>query len=281
MKTALILAGAGARGIIQAGMIKAFVDLGLEYDALYGSSVGSLNGAMLHAGQVDEMVELWMNVRNKDVYTWAPWNMFIKNKGCLYDSTPLLKLIQRSVDLQKAYANPKPFTVNVTNLSEKSVFGFKNIPRIDLHPSTTAKALEQMLWASASPPVLMAPVPLDNILLTDGGLTNNYSIIDAVHDGADRLILLAPMMTERKPINHIIDAIDQTVSIQLVNQLDRELRAVKLRNGMPGYRDIEVVLVTTDQPSGIGILDFDIKDKQAQINYGYKLATEKLRGLAA
>ena len=279
--TALILAGAGARGIIQAGMIRAFVDLGLEYDALYGSSVGALNGAMLHAGQIEDLIALWMNVRNKDVYTWAPWNMFRKNKGCLYDSTPLLKTIEEAVDFKKLWKNPKQFWVNVTNLSNGVPMRGYPSPANALGADLGSSA--KVLWASASPPILMAPVackPLNHfeILMTDGGLTNNYSIIDAVHDGADRLIILAPSVMATKPIRNIIDSIDVTISIQLWNQLGKELKAVALRNDLPGYRKIDITLVTA-KVTDIGILDFDIKDKQDAINYGYEVGMKALTPL--
>lgn len=275
MKTALILAGAGARGIIQAGMIKAFLDLGLEYDSLYGSSAGSLNGALLHTGQIDDMTNLWLNIRNKDVFTQAPWNMFRENKGCLYDSTPLFNLIRKTVDFKKLMHSSKSFTVNVTDLSNWQSARHVIQPIIWYQDYLD---IPKVLWASASPPVLMAPVELNGFKLTDGGVTNNYSIIDAVRDGADRLIIMAPMIPEPKPIKNIIDAIDVTISIQLWNQLQRELKFVEILNDVPGYRKIDVQLITIDKPTGIGILDFDIKDKQKWLDYGYQLAKEKLTG---
>lgn len=277
MKTALILAGAGARGIIQAGMIKAFLDLGLEYDSLHGSSAGSLNGALLHAGQIDDMTNLWLNIRNKDVFTQAPWNMFRENKGCLYDSIPLFNLIRKTVDFKKLLHNSKSFTVNVTDLSNWQSARHVIQPIIWYQDYLD---IPKVLWASASPPVLMAPVELNGFKFTDGGVTNNYSIIDAVRDGADRLIIMAPMIPEPKPIRNIIDAIDVTISIQLWNQLQRELKFVEILNDVPGYRKIDVQLITIDKPTGIGILDFDIKDKQKWLDYGYQLANDKLKSIA-
>lgn len=271
MKTALILAGSGARGVIQAGMIKACCELGLEYDALYGSSAGALNGALLHAGQLGDMYHLWRGIRNKDVYSYAPWNIFVRGKGCLYDSKQLLKLIQKTVNFELLQKNPKPFIVNLTNLDsrESESYDMVNI-------RTTP---ELLLLASASPPILMPPVEYGNSVYTDGGLTNNYSIIDAVHYGADRLIVLAPMTPEEKPLRTIVDAIDITISTQIWNQLVRELKFVNKLNSIPGFRKIEIIVVSADKPTGIGILDFDIKNKVDWIEYGYRLAMEKLGGL--
>ena len=270
MKTALILAGSGARGIIQAGMIKAFCDMGLKYDMLYGSSAGALNGALLHAGQVDIMLGLWHVVRNKSVYTSTPWNMFAKNKGCLYDSQPLLKLLNNVVDVPKLQSNKKPFWINVTNVNTWTPFRVSHL----------SGNVIDYLWSSACPPVLFPPNkdPIFGNWLTDGGVTNNYSISDAVNDGAERLIIFAPMIPEPKPIKSIIDAIDITISAGLYNQLIRELKFVEKLNTVPGFRQIRVDLVTLKEPCGIGIFDFDQtqQNRDKFLALGYNLAIEKL-----
>lgn len=270
--TALILAGCGARGIIQAGMIQAFDDLGLEYDALYGSSAGALNGALLHAGQLEDMVTLWQTIRNKDVYSPAPWNVVRENHGCLLDSRPMLKLIGRTIKFNDLVENEKPFVINVTECYP----GWKGL---GINATEAIKRLPEVLWASASPPVLMPPVKLGDKYLTDGGVTNNYPVISAVREGADRLIILAPMIAEPEPIKNIVDSIDATISIQISNQLVKELSAVEIRNSIPGYRKIEIIVVTLDKPTGIGILDFDLKDRDKWLNYGYDLAIKKLEGI--
>lgn len=272
MKTSLILAGAGARGIIQVGMMKAFLETRKEYFALYGSSVGAINGAMLHAGQFDALVDMWLKIRNKDVYKQAPWNMLRNDKGCLYDSSPLRKLLQKTVDFDALQRADKAFSVNVTNLqnytAERYQFGRQ-------FPSNPIPAVD-IIYASASPPILMPPVKTTMGTLTDGGITNNYSVIDAVKDGAEELIILAPMVPQPKPIKNIIDAIDTTVSIQLWNQLQRELAFVEKLNSIEGYRRVDVKVIGCDRPVEIGILDFDIDNRQAQIDYGYELALKAL-----
>lgn len=272
MKTSLILAGAGARGIIQVGMIKAYLETRKQYHALYGSSVGAINGAMLHAGQFDDLVEMWLKIRNKDVFKQAPWNMLRKDRGCLYDSSPLRNLLQKTVDFEALKNAEGVLSVNVTNLgtykAERYLFG-RHLPGNPL-------AALDIIYASASPPILMSPVKTPMGTLTDGGITNNYSVIDAVKDGADELIILAPMVPQPKPIKNIIDAIDSTVSIQLWNQLQRELAFVEKLNSIEGYRKVDVKVIGCDRPVDIGILDFDIDDRQGQIDYGYKLAMKAL-----
>ena len=45
-KTALVLAGGGARGAYEAGVWQALTELGVEFDMVCGTSVGAINAAM-------------------------------------------------------------------------------------------------------------------------------------------------------------------------------------------------------------------------------------------
>ena len=109
-KVALLLNGGGACAICQGGMIQGLCDSGVEYDALYTSSVGSLNGAMLHAGRLELLKECWMNVRSDNVYRWHFGNLFtLFNQASIFDDTYLLKTIKTYVDPDAVRSNPKPF----------------------------------------------------------------------------------------------------------------------------------------------------------------------------
>lgn len=64
---AVVLEGGGARGAYQVGVWKALEEAGLRYDAVAGSSVGALNGAMMAMRRLDEAEELWSNMRFSQV----------------------------------------------------------------------------------------------------------------------------------------------------------------------------------------------------------------------
>lgn len=115
---AIALEGGGAKGAYQIGVVKALCDMGLKYNAVAGTSVGAINGAMLAMGRVDEAVELWKKISFTDVmdvdekmmeefytYRWdirdlPKFNQFIKKtiaeKGI--DTEPLNKLLAKYVD---------------------------------------------------------------------------------------------------------------------------------------------------------------------------------------
>ena len=58
-KTALVLAGGGSFGAIQAGMLHSLATHGIAADMVVGSSVGSLNGAYYAGNQRSKASSDW------------------------------------------------------------------------------------------------------------------------------------------------------------------------------------------------------------------------------
>ncbi len=64
MKRGLVLEGGGARGSYQIGALKALREMGYgEFDAITGSSVGAINGALYAMGDFDFLYDLWYNAK--------------------------------------------------------------------------------------------------------------------------------------------------------------------------------------------------------------------------
>ena len=58
----LVLEGGGARGSYHIGAYKAILEEGIHIDGITGTSIGSLNGAMIVQGDFDICSDLWENV---------------------------------------------------------------------------------------------------------------------------------------------------------------------------------------------------------------------------
>ena len=74
----LVLEGGGARGAYQIGVVKALYEKGYRFDGFVGTSIGSINAAMLAQDDFDKALELWMNISMEQVF--------------LEDDLPILKL---------------------------------------------------------------------------------------------------------------------------------------------------------------------------------------------
>ena len=64
----LSLEGGGARGSYQAGAAKAFKEKGIEFQGVTGTSIGSINGAMIAQGAIDELYSIWDNISLEKVF---------------------------------------------------------------------------------------------------------------------------------------------------------------------------------------------------------------------
>ncbi|RVU55577.1 patatin-like phospholipase family protein [Anaerosphaera multitolerans] len=55
----LVLEGGGAKGAYQIGAYFALKELGYEFEAVVGTSIGSINGALIVMGEADKALKLW------------------------------------------------------------------------------------------------------------------------------------------------------------------------------------------------------------------------------
>src|SRR5215469_12051696 len=69
----LVLEGGGAKGAWQFGVLKAFADSGITFEAVSGTSVGSLNGALWCTEALDLGEELWSSISRAKVFSLRKW----------------------------------------------------------------------------------------------------------------------------------------------------------------------------------------------------------------
>lgn len=68
-RTVLVLGGGGMRGMAHLGVFRALERLGIQVDAIVGTSIGSLVGGMAAGGQsVDEMVSHIVDIQKEDYF---------------------------------------------------------------------------------------------------------------------------------------------------------------------------------------------------------------------
>ena len=67
MKRALVLSGGGSRGAYEIGAWQALKEMGVRIDAVYGTSNGALNAALVAQGDADRAVRLWDTLTLKQI----------------------------------------------------------------------------------------------------------------------------------------------------------------------------------------------------------------------
>ena len=68
----LVLEGGGAKGAWQFGVLKALSERGVQFDAVSGTSVGALNGAIWSANRTDFGEKMWSEISLSSTFLRHP-----------------------------------------------------------------------------------------------------------------------------------------------------------------------------------------------------------------
>lgn len=194
----LVLAGGGAKGAYQIGAWKALSEIGVTFNAIAGTSIGSINGALIAAGDYEKAHEMWLNISidkglriNEELPD--PENLFSKkNWGTLFkevikngglDASPAADFISQYVDEAKIRENGIPFfavTVQMTQGVTPREIGIDEIPEGEL---------TDYLMASSNIPLAVGIGPEGEKFL-DGGVYDNIPLMTLKKRGFNKIILL-------------------------------------------------------------------------------------------
>jgi NTE family protein len=246
-KYAITLAGGGSKGIYEIGAWKALKELGIEYEAVTGTSIGAINGAFMVQGDLMKAYDMWHNIR-MDQCIRLPENVELTSdnlldrqyKGMLIkevvahggiDQSPLLDLLAQYIDLDAVYESAVDFglcTYSLKNRSSRKVWR-SDIPRDQFF---------RYLLASAALPGLRS-VKLDDHIYLDGGFGDNLPFDMLRRRGLRNIIAIdlrpvknRPITTDRIRITHICNSMDLGGTLDLSP-------SILTRNFELGYLDTQ------------------------------------------
>lgn len=198
VKRAIVLGGGGTRGSYQAGFVKAIKELGIEYEIVTGTSIGSLNGALLVQHEEDRLIDLWEKMEVSRVINGelpakltideflkesnlakAFFKKYVKEKGA--DVTPLKELIHE-------YYNESKF------LKSDIEYGLVTVHFPSLEPVFVTKDMmkdgrgEKYLLASSSCFPAFPLCEFEGNKYLDGGYYDNLPVELAIRLGATDII---------------------------------------------------------------------------------------------
>lgn len=155
----LVLSGGGTRGFAHIGALKALEEAGIRADAISGTSVGSIVGAMYADGiPADKMLELIRrySIRSLSGFSFSR-NGFLNFRG-------LRKQIGKHLKANTFDELNIPLYVCIANLTKGCVKYINSGP------------LAPALIASASIPVMFAPIRMEDDLYVDGAVFDNFPV---------------------------------------------------------------------------------------------------------
>lgn len=124
MRKGLVISGGGARGLFTIQILRRMLADKFDFSeikAISGVSVGSIIGAMIAQGDINLVIDLFDNIRNKDVYkgklslTRVAWAL-ATGKNYVLDIEPLYATLSKYISLEKALSGV-PFSFGLVDMA--------------------------------------------------------------------------------------------------------------------------------------------------------------------
>ena len=241
----LVLDGGGARGAYQIGAWKALVEAGVKINAVAGTSVGALNGALICMGDVELAEKIWYDITYSDVMdvddAWmeglfdketsfreivSEIKRYLSEGGV--DITPLRELIHENVDEKKIRESGMEFcllTFSVTQMKELDI-SIHDIPE---------GMLGDFLLASAYL-VGFKNEKLHGQTYIDGGVINNVPTNSLIERGYENIIQICIYGPGRRPKvkrteNTVLHEIAPKVKLGSIIEFDKKRSRQNMKIG--------------------------------------------------
>ncbi|MBR9845200.1 MAG: patatin [Algicola sp.] len=235
-KVGLVLSGGGAKGFAHIGVLKVIDSLGIKIDYIAGTSMGAIVGSLYASGysgkQLDSIfknldfdkvisddlprsAKTFYERDNDEKYAVnLPFDKFkVKLPSALSRGQNVFNLLSKLTlhvsDVEQFNQLPIPFFCIATNI--------ENGEAVVLESGNLALAVT----ASGAFPSLFQPIEIDNNLLVDGGVVNNYPIHEIKAKGMDIIIGVDVQddLRDRKELTSAPDVLLQINNFRTINDM--------------------------------------------------------------
>lgn len=282
---ALVLPGGSIKGAFQAGVIEEVLNRGYKPDAIYGVSVGALNGAFLTdaaarlnvdtnpeywkiAGQ--ELRQFWIDnvtsfkdIGKKNGFVKLAWKIIRNKFDSVLTLNKLEKLLRDTLNEPRMHSAPVLFKTGAVNFLTTEFKDFTNRnPNIDLIAGTLA---------STRIPIAMPVQYINGNPYYDGGIRDVAPIGSAIKDGATEIVVI-PCHPEKLGVKHVkrgslFAMISRVIDIMVNEILTNDLEQVDDRNliaqnapNHPKYRYVPTTVIRPLHTLAIDLEKFDKND---------------------
>ena len=202
-KVGLVLSGGGAKGFAFIGLLKVLQEVNLHVDYIGGTSIGSIIGAMYAVGYAPDTIAKIIREQNWEaLLTDKIDRKYINFEDKVYAENKVisLPLKKKSVGLKVAFYGGQQVSMMLNHLLSGfyNVTDFKKLPIPFLCVGTdlltghaialTSGYLPLAVRASMSIPGYFSPTYYDGHYLVDGGVVDNFPVMDVKKMGAQFII---------------------------------------------------------------------------------------------
>ncbi|KXS50513.1 patatin-like phospholipase family protein [Halanaerobium congolense] len=198
----LVLEGGGAKGAYHIGALKALEELNIEIEAVAGTSIGAMNGAMFVQNKLDLAYDYWYNISTskvldiEDQYLSELLNLSINQNNISYfikkakevlqnrglDNSFLKEILENNIDEESLRNSEIDFaivTLSLSDLKPLELF-IDDIPK--------GKVIDYIMASSYLPAFKMQRI--DGKILIDGGFYENLPLNTLLNKGYKKIIAI-------------------------------------------------------------------------------------------
>lgn len=282
----LVLAGGGARGFVQVGIIEALEEAGVEWDYCGGTSMGSyIAGASAmnkSAHEIKEVILEYFSDNPTSDYNWLPTISIVRGKKRKNLTEQCLRKLAHLSPHEHVHLEDlwKPVFCIATNYSQVKMQVLRQGP------------MSGAIVSSSAIPAALPPEVWKGDILIDGGVFNNYPVDVMFAQGARYVIGVTMEKLDYRPV-----LFDRTPG-PLTLMWDRLIRPKnrQLYRGVPSISTMvfrSVVMASIEHQRrmhevadlsfnpvirGVGMLQWNAAEKLFEIGleYGRKVLAAKL-----
>lgn len=237
LKVGVVLSGGGAKGLAHIGVLKVLEEAGVEVSYIGGTSMGAIVGGLYASGYSAKQLDSIFNGLDADALLrdFTPRgskNFFEKRNDEIYALSLPFKDFKIGFPTAFSKGLYNYNTINRLTDNVRHVRDFNKLPipfvciatDIETGKEVVLRSgvLSDAILASAAFPSLYSPVEIDDRLLIDGGVTNNYPIEEVKAMGADIVIgvdVQDPLKTRDK-INGATGVLLQINNYQMIQKME-------------------------------------------------------------
>ena len=236
-KTGIVLSGGGAKGFAHLGVLKALEEHNICLDVISGVSAGAIVGAFYADGfKTEEILKLFSN---KKLFKY--FEITKPNSG-LMKISGLAGVLKENLKAHRFEDLKQPLFVCATDLNNGNEVYFSSGPII------------KPILASATIPILLQPIKINENLFVDGGLLNNLPVEPIYYDCEKIIAVHINPIGHQEGFNSLIKMAERCMHLSIANNV---------------YNKIELfdLFIEPRELINYGSLDFSKSKKIYEIGY--------------
>ncbi len=266
VQAGLVLEGGGMRGSYTAGVLDAFLDMGLHFNDLTGVSAGACNAISYVSGQFQRNLYIFRNCINRQYLSL--WNFL--TTGSFFGMRYVFYEVTRHIvpfDYAAFRNSPKRLTCVCTSVADGT-------PHYHTLRDLEEERDMRYLCATAAIPLASTIVQVDGKRLMDGGASDSIPIAYSLQKGNRKNVLVLTrnegyhMRDRHQWLPYVRYPFDRAFARQVANRAAFYNESIDLAQQQE--RDGNAIIIRPSLPIIAGRMEKDPAKLEAQYRVGYE-----------